>query len=224
MPMPDKTKAKVIMVVITIVSSILAVAAVVFIVVGVLSHEETVRLKACWETNRAVYIEPGDDVPPGCIPIDVVWGWSPLDVGLYSYNDNPPEPWQIDLTIKAVDEVNKQVGRNIFRFDVVGDASDIDVIWNVPLEGSKTPLEGVQHYRFSGNLTAGYAKVNMSGRGDQDVLYRALLHGLGHAVGLGHDHDNRRSIMYPLQPDFGLLDDPAWFTDVDCEELRENGP
>jgi hypothetical protein len=200
---------------------LVAVGAAVAIVVGVATHDETVRMKVCW-INEIGW--PVERAKRPCNAVEVRWGRSPLKVSTGAWKGTLVEPWQLEETRRAIEDVNTQVGKRILTF-VGGDLdSDVLVAWNVPREGDD-PDEGVVFYQDpNGALLPGSAMVRIYSTGHQPLAYRVLLHGLGHVVGLGHDDDNPRSIMSPVQPELSLVEGPAWFTDVDVRELRENGP
>lgn len=114
------------------------------------------------------------------------------------------EPWQWPLdsfplsvvsataapsTVAAVEYWNEQLGFEAFRYvGWAGPEPDITVEINQCEPG----LNGATwfKYRDGGKM---YAPIELC---DWE-RYDTLIHELGHALGLDHDPDNRRSVMYP---------------------------
>lgn len=216
------SKSKLKWVITLVVAGLIAVAAVVGVIYGVATHSEPGRLQVCWQGGAAVYAEPGDDPP--CDPVELRWGRSPLAVVAIGHEDATVEPWQHEETRRAVQELNTQAGRELLVVRDSSQGSDIAVVWGVPRSSSRGPAETCRHFQAEGSDRAGRAEVDVYATGDQPLAFRVLLHGLGHAVTLAHDPDNRQSIMHPSTPDASLVEAPAWLTDTDRRLLREEGP
>jgi hypothetical protein len=220
--MGNLSKSKRKWIVTLVVAGAIAVAAVALVIVGVVTHDEPGRLQVCWQGGAARYFEPGDEAP--CELVELRWGRAPLAVVAVGHEGATVEPWQHEETRRAVQELNTQVGRDVLVVRDSSQGSDIAVVWGVPRERSSDPAETCRHFQAEGSDRAGRAEVGVYATGDQPLAFRVLLHGLGHALTLAHDHDNRQSIMHPSTPDASLVEAPAWLTDTDRRLLREEGP
>jgi hypothetical protein len=115
--------------------------------------------------------------------------WDHLPLGVYMDTENPK---QVKAAVQAIDVWNSWLGFETFKLVTTADAADVIL------------LDGGPHEMYRGMTL--YARTD-EGKGDLFsfvLIYDAALgdagtmtHELGHVLGLEHDPDNSRSIMYP---------------------------
>lgn len=182
-----------------VVAGVIAVVAVVGLVVGITTHTETTHLTVCWTNGRAQYVEPVEGVADiGQCPDPVPARWKrdriPLRVASVEESQGANRP---DLVKRAVQHMNSQVRFKLLRYVEQDQQSDIAVQWGVAQASGDAPAD-CRHLGEGGFVTSAIIKMRNTG-GDR-TTWKALLHELGHGVGLGHD-DFMDSVMYWEQQD-----------------------
>lgn len=198
--------------IVTVVAvAVLAVVAAAVLVIGVTTHSETTYLEVCWTNDGVEYVEPMEGVTKigKCPdPVPAIWKRDriPLGVASMPFRGDDGDPRNAAMVKRAVQHVNAQVGFKLLRYVEQDDylLSVILVRWNTPQAKGDAPA-GCAHYTFDGEHV-GAAQIYMRNTGGERTTWKALLHELGHGVGLGHD-DYQDSVMYWEQGDdtFGRI-------------------
>lgn len=206
------------------VFGVVFVSAVVFVIIGVATHEEPGLMGGCWDDrNRKVHtyeVAGAEKCPP------IKWNKSafPLRTAVRTENPHPPDDPQ-DAVDAVISKINRRLGFKAFELD----RSEVGLCY----EGHAVCVEiGVAHEPMWMD-TAGDAsfwnsedfgmscEVRTSNTGTAEMLHLVLEHEMGHCLGLAHD-SYRKSIMFggKLKPTpDGQL--PPWISDDDRRMLRE---
>lgn len=194
--------------------AVLFLAVIILLPVAILTHHEAGLLTAC-------------DTPNGNLNYDgscyeVTWDRSqfPLTVSVSTTNPYPPAN-PTDATRSAVDLINSRLGFTALEMATAADSDiriDFEAAQEVNDPGMRDPGGSALHHRDHGHL---WCQIRTWNNGTIEMTDKALVHELGHCLGLAHD-DFSDSAMYPsLHPDGDHVTRPR-ITDFDRGILREH--
>lgn len=149
------------------------------------SVDKSEIVHACWGTPESNGWAPMRFCMPGGSTTPIVWAKAPLVVSSDSITALP--------VMRAVDVWNEWVGFKLLVYDANTTEADILVLYG----GSRGPsLDAlgmtIFQKRASDNKIRSFIPIFNAGLPHPDTY----LHELGHAIGLSHDPDNHRSIMF----------------------------
>lgn len=168
------------------------VAAIVFLIIGISTHDEP------------VFMHEGKS-----------WESMPLTVACAGYVDSRDD--DCEMVEDVIDRINGRLG---FRAYVLTDTGSprVTITIGVPAEQGWMDPGGDAELSFAGEHFTSCA-VRTSNTGTNEMLFLTLHHELGHCLDLAHD-DYEQSIMRPVQrptPDRTI---PPWISDMDRAALR----
>lgn len=233
-----------------VVGAVIAVVATIAIIVAVTRHEEPGLLQVCEHAGVILYAdrdavdivgrsESEEEAYGSCERTEeLVWPQSqiPLTVAAVTADDVeiPPGDSRREALDSAIRDINQQLGFTLFTAVSERTTAAVLVRSGIPVESSagegqrrNTVLGYAAHSRrpdLSGAETALHCSVGLFASVN-GLRYEFLVsrHELLHCAGLGHDHDNPASAIYPF-----TYDDTMWeqmgttfITDHDKGLLRE---
>lgn len=182
-------------IVMIVVVAALFVAAAVFLVVGITTHEE-----------------------PGFTSPDHRWAQSavPLSVGCRSHAAGMEG---CDAVEAAVEAINDRLGFAMLAWRGADSTAAIRVVTRAPVDVGADEPGGDYELRGGGSVYEGCEvwTRNVHAAGDLEML--TAEHELGHCLGLAHD-DYEQSIMFPDRAPTPARTLPPWISDHDRALLR----
>jgi hypothetical protein len=221
--------------------AVVGAVAGVLLAVGIARHQEGTLLTVCWdEEGAARYIDDdveGRNEAESCEGSEeLVWPTSQIPITLSSLatlddgSMGETDPRRERVLQQAVRDFDSQAGFELFRWIPAGTVEVAGwVHFGLSIEARRhgeaettAPPGYVSHERRgrSGKL-GGHIYIRSDVESSDRLLYRVLLHELGHVAGLKHDTFTA-SIMFPMtRDDFEGRISTAHLTDVDRARLRE---
>ena len=229
---------------ITVVAGVLALAAIVLIIYGVVTHDEESLLRVCRWTGEgwAVYEEGATEVegepcegaeelvwPAGKVPFSVA---AIEDADQTVYAEGAKQREALDSAIR---DINQQFGFRLLRASSdplsaafvahLGAAVDIDRRGGGGGAGapSAKALGWAKHHRADSSGKSLRCHLWVRRDGSLRVEYLVAHHELLHCIGFAHDDDNPASAMYPFTYDDTMWDrmQAARVTDSDRARGRD---
>jgi len=133
--------------------------------------------------------------------------WQPDDFPLEVYIDDNIEPSVVVDIMQAASRWNERIGEDVFTYQLAS-ADDIASLTGrgyvtVVVEDFPTKFWiGFAHRKWDGANHMKCVNITISPKTPYNDVYFVALHEFGHALNLGHDVDDKKSIMYPKVASF----------------------
>jgi len=221
----DSKKRKIIKVVSIVFAAILAVSALTVWIIGVATHEEGGLLRVCVNDGEGLrYIDTGDINIEGAIADracerveELRWPSKqiPMSVSVVAGDGTAILPGEIqrEAIDASIEHINTQLDFTLLEPSGDSETADVLVRFSVPVgdmeRGGTTirhrALGAVSHHiRADGSY---FCELLLFGNiGDLRGEFLVSVHELLHCAGLGHDHNNPSSVMFPYTLNDSLLD------------------
>ncbi len=195
--------------------SVILLLAVVFLILGITTHEEPGLMGACWtgDSVSRYEVNGASECP------ELTWESAPLIVAAQTTNPHPPAEPE-GATHYVVRKINTRLGFDMLVFESGGCERDTDICVNVGEAhevGSMDENGDVTHSRDGDQVRCTARTINT---GTSEMLTLVLEHELGHCIGLAHD-SYEVSIMRENQEPVPDRSIPPWISDHDRNLLKE---
>lgn len=193
---------------------VLTVAALGFIVAGVVTHTEAGLLTAC--------DHPSTRLDYGANCYDVTWERDQFPLQVHATTTNPfPPSDPADATRSVISLLNSRLGFTALQWTDDPATADIAVtigvaqevgLWMADANGATSHIRG-------GDRTLS-CEISTWNTGTVELLDKVLTHEMGHALGLAHDDFPDSAMYYTVIPDGARLT-RGRLTDYDRGLLRD---